>query len=54
MAVDDMCSQKGVRPKIIASTATIRRAKEQCAGLYSRKVIQFPSPGLNARDSFLP
>ena len=52
VAVDDMCSRKGIRPKIIASTATIRRAKEQCAGLYCREVVQFPPPGLNARDSF--
>ena len=51
-AVDAICGQKGVRPKIIASTATIRRAKEQCSVLYNRDVVQFPSPGLNAEDSF--
>lgn len=51
-AVDALCSQKGVSPKIIASTATIRRASEQCSNLYNRKVIQFPAPGLNADDSF--
>jgi ATP-dependent helicase YprA (DUF1998 family) len=51
-AVDAICSQKGVRPKIIASTATIRRAKEQCSVLYNRDVVQFPAPGLNADDSF--
>lgn len=51
-AVDALCSAKGVRPKIIASTATIRRAKEQCSVLYNREVRQFPSPGLNAEDSF--
>ena len=47
-----MCQEKGVRPKIVASTATIRRAKEQCAALYNRDVAQFPSPGLDASDSY--
>ena len=51
-AVDGICGQKGVSPKIIASTATIRRAKEQCSVLYNREVVQFPAPGLNADDSF--
>lgn len=51
-AVDGMCSMKGVKPKIIASTATIRRAKEQCSVLYDREVVQFPAPGLDAEDSF--
>lgn len=51
-AVDALCSQKGIRAKIIASTATIRRTKEQCSVLYDRDVVQFPAPGLNAEDSF--
>ncbi|MCL2079667.1 MAG: helicase [Oscillospiraceae bacterium] len=51
-AVDALCSQKGIRTKIIASTATIRRAKEQCSVLYDRDVVQFPAPGLDAEDSF--
>lgn len=51
-AVDAMCSQKGIRPKIIASTATIRKAKEQCSVLYNRDVMQFPAPGIDAEDSF--
>ncbi len=51
-AVDALCSHKGVRPKIIASTATIRRAKEQCSVLYNREVVQFPAPGLDSGDSF--
>lgn len=50
--IDSLCQAKGVRPKIVASTATIRRAKEQCAALYNRKVNQFPHPGLDAEDSF--
>ena len=51
-AIDYLCQEKGVRPKIVASTATIRRAKEQCAALYNRDVAQFPSPGLDASDSY--
>lgn len=51
-SVDYLCGQKGVYPKIIASTATIRRAKEQCSVLYNREVVQFPAPGLDAEDSF--
>ena len=51
-AIDAVCGQKGVYPKVIASTATIRRAKEQCSVLYNRGVVQFPAPGLDAEDSF--
>jgi len=51
-AIDLMCSYKGVKPKMIASTATIRRAEEQCWNLYNRIVKQFPSPGLSSEDSF--
>lgn len=51
-AVDGLSSMKGIKPKVIASTATIRRAKEQCSALYNREVVQFPAPGLDAEDSF--
>lgn len=51
-AIDVLCESKGVKSKIIASTATIRRAQEQCSALYNRDVLQFPHPGLDAEDSF--
>lgn len=42
-----------VLPKIVASTATISRAREQIAGLYARSgVMLFPPSGLDAADSF--
>jgi hypothetical protein len=40
------------RPKVIASTATIRRAEEQGNRLFARSVEQFPPGGLDARDSW--
>lgn len=51
-AIDALCTRNGIRAKIVASTATIRRAKEQCSALYNREVSQFPHPGLDAEDSF--
>ena len=51
-AIDALCRAKGGTTKIIASTATIRRAEEQCAALYDRRVAQFPPPGIDAEDSF--
>lgn len=51
-AIDAMCSSKGIKPKIIASTATIKRAKEQGKMLFNRRVCQFPPSGLNIEDNF--
>ena len=51
-AIDALCERNGIKPKIIASTATIRRAREQCSALYNRDVVQFPPQGLDAEDSF--
>ncbi|MDR8730788.1 helicase-related protein [Burkholderia pseudomultivorans] len=42
-----------VRPKIVASTATISRAREQVCALYARGAVAlFPPSGLDASDSF--
>jgi hypothetical protein len=52
-AIESLCSRKGTRPKIIASTATIRRSDEQVRGLFAgRSVKLFPPAGLDADDSF--
>ncbi|OLZ69898.1 DNA helicase [Streptomyces sp. IMTB 2501] len=40
------------RPKVIASTATIRRAADQGRHLFARRVRQFPPAGLDSRDSW--
>lgn len=40
------------RPKLVASTATIRRASEQVAAVFNRSASQFPPPGIDAADSF--
>ena len=42
-----------IRPKIVASTATARRANDQIQALFGRPVTQvFPPPGPDRRDSF--
>jgi hypothetical protein len=43
---------KKVRPKVIASTATVRRAAAQVSALFSRQVRVFPPPGLEAGANF--
>jgi hypothetical protein len=47
-AVDELAG----RPKVIASTATIRRAADQGRRLFHREVRQFPPAGLDSRDSW--
>ncbi|HWK27758.1 MAG TPA: DISARM system helicase DrmA [Solirubrobacter sp.] len=43
----------GVRPKIVASTATVRRAADQVQALFGRGSTQvFPPPGPDRRDAF--
>ncbi len=54
--VESLCRLNGtgnVKPKIIASTATISRAREQILHLYARDdIFLFPPSGLEADDSF--
>ena len=51
VAIDELCRRDAVRPKIVGSTATIRRAEDQIQALFDRETYQFPSPGLDAANS---
>ena len=55
-AVDELSAWevngKTVRPKVIASTATVRKAKEQVNNVFLRKVAVFPPHGLDIEDNF--
>ena len=50
--LDTLLVRRGVRPKYIASTATIRMAAEQVRRLYARDLAVFPPPGLSHDDSY--
>ena len=50
--IDTALKCAGVRPKYIASTATIRMAREQVRSLYARDLAVFPPPGLSCDDSW--
>lgn len=55
--IDVLCSvahnDKTIRPKIIASTATVRRAERQIQALFSHSQVDiFPPPGPDRHDSF--
>ena len=51
-ALDTVLTQRGIRPKYIASTATIRMAASQVKRLYGRRPAIFPPPGLSCDDSW--
>ncbi|MCW1924258.1 DISARM system helicase DrmA [Luteolibacter arcticus] len=58
-AIEKLCErysidgQKVRVPKIIASTATVRRANRQIQALFGRPTTRiFPSPGIHRQDSF--
>ena len=51
VAIDELCRRDSVRPKIVGSTATIRRAEDQIQALFDRETYQFPAPGLDAGNS---
>jgi hypothetical protein len=56
-ALDQLCEVekdgKTIRPKIVASTATVRKAETQIRALFNRSVVDiFPPPGPDRRDSF--
>ena len=56
-AIEALCTyeqnSKPIKPKIIASTATVRRANKQIQALFGRQHVDvFPPPGPDRRDSF--
>lgn len=56
-AIDRLCTrregEREIRPKIVASTATVRRAEKQIRALFARPAVEvFPPPGPDRRDSF--
>ena len=55
-AIDQLCTWevdgKKIRPKVIASTATIRNATDQLHALFLRRLETFPPNGLDIRDNF--
>jgi hypothetical protein len=56
-AIDELTTGAGAdgkprRAKIIASTATVRRAREQIRALFVREHAVFPPPGVNDGDNF--
>jgi len=51
-ALDTILNMRGVHPKYIASTATIRMAEDQVRRLYGRELAVFPPPGLSCDDSY--
>ncbi|MBI4859685.1 MAG: helicase [Candidatus Riflebacteria bacterium] len=57
VAIDALASGtvdgRTIRPKIVASTATVRRAENQIQALFERPLVEvFPPPGPDRRDSF--
>lgn len=53
--INELCVRNGKKPKIIASTATISHAKQQCNALYGcgeNNVFQFPVQGTTYKDCF--
>ena len=56
-AIDQLATRRvggnRIRPKIVASTATVRRASQQIEALFDRKDTSiFPPPGIDRSDSF--
>ena len=55
-AIDELSGwtlgDKTVKPKIVASTATVRKAPEQVNNVFMRRVAVFPPNGLDVADNF--
>ncbi len=55
-AVDELCTwtlgDVSVRPKVVASTATVRRASDQVRNVFMRRLAIFPPKALDVEDDF--
>ena len=55
-AVDELCTwklgDKSIHPKVIASTATVRKADEQINRVFCRSCAVFPPSGIDVADNF--
>ena len=51
-ALETVLAGRDLYPKIIASTATIRQARDQVRRLFGRELAIFPPPGLDCEDSY--
>lgn len=51
-AILELCAWGGTMPKVIASTATIRRSQDQVRSLYGRPAQLFPPAGMKAGHSY--
>ena len=56
-AVDELCTWQTpagteAGPKIVASTATTKRAREQVLGVFGRELAVFPPPVIDVTDTF--
>jgi hypothetical protein len=51
-AVDVLSERGGRVPKVVCSTATVRRAREQIRALFHREMALFPPRGIDEGDNF--
>lgn len=51
-AIETVLQARGMKPKYIASTATIKEAKDQVQKLFARPLSVFPPQGLSADDAY--
>lgn len=51
LGIDWLCRKEGRPPKVIGSTATIRKAEEQVQALFQRRVRLFPPQAIDAGES---
>ena len=55
-AIEELCTDRrcspATPPKIVSSTATIRRFEHQILAIYGRRAALFPPSGIDVGDSF--